>query len=247
MEEANVRVAAIIPAAGTGKRMNAGINKVWLRLNDEYIIAHTLKTFQDSDLIERIVLVVNKTELNQFKEYLSGTKNLRHPVDLLAGGEERQDSVFNALEYLHEQPDWKDGPCLAVIHDAARALLTGEILTRAIRMGSEHRAIGIGVPVKDTIKQVNREGVVVGSPERATLWAVQTPQVFEFNLLCAAYQYAAARGLKFTDDCGVVEYYGHPVRLELGSYENFKITTPEDLYLAETVLRRRAGANRSGI
>ena len=247
MEEANVRVAAIIPAAGTGKRMNAGINKVWLRLNDEYIIAHTLKTFQDSDLIERIVLVVNKTELNQFKEYLSGTKNLRHPVDLVAGGEERQDSVFNALEYLHEQPDWKDGPRLAVIHDAARALVTGEILTLAVRMGIEHRAIGIGVPVKDTIKQINREGVVVGSPERATLWAVQTPQVFEFNLLCAAYQYAAARGLKFTDDCGVVEYYGHPVRLELGSYENFKITTPEDLYLAETVLRRRAGANRSGI
>jgi 2-C-methyl-D-erythritol 4-phosphate cytidylyltransferase len=247
MEEANVRVAAIIPAAGAGKRMNAGINKVWLRLNDEYIIGHTLNTFQDSDLIERIVLVVNKTELNQFKEYLAGVKNLRHPVDLVAGGEERQESVFNGLKYLHEQPGWKDGPRLAVIHDAARALLTGEILTRAIRMGSEHRAIGIGVPVKDTIKQVNREGVVVGSPDRSMLWAVQTPQVFEFDLLCKAYQNAAERGLKFTDDCGAVEYYGHPVRLELGSYENFKITTPEDLYLAETVLRRRAVANRSGI
>jgi 2-C-methyl-D-erythritol 4-phosphate cytidylyltransferase len=247
MKEANMRVAAIIPAAGTGQRMNAGMNKVWLHLNDESIIAHTMKTFQASNLIERIVLVVNEAELSQFEEYLSGGGKLCHPVDLVAGGAERQDSVFNGLKFLHEQPDWTSGPRLAVIHDAARALLTGELLTGAIRMGIEHRAIGIGVPVKDTIKQVNREGVVVGSPDRATLWTVQTPQVFEFDLLYAAYQNAAARGVKFTDDCGVVEYCGHSVRLVLGSYENFKITTPEDLLLAEAILRRRASANRSGI
>jgi 2-C-methyl-D-erythritol 4-phosphate cytidylyltransferase len=247
MEEANVRVAAIIPAAGTGKRMNAGMNKVWLRLNGESIISHTLKTFQASNLIERIVLVVNEAEINQFAEYLSGGKNRRHPVDLVTGGEERQESVFNGLKYLHEQPGWTSGPRLAVVHDAARALLTAELLNCAIRMGIEHRAIGIGVPVKDTIKQVNRDGVVVGSPDRAMLWAVQTPQVFEYDLLYAAHQNAAERGLKFTDDCGVVEYCGHPVRLAPGSYENFKITTPEDLLLAETVLRRRADANRSGI
>jgi 2-C-methyl-D-erythritol 4-phosphate cytidylyltransferase len=247
VEKENIRVAAIIPAAGTGKRMNAGLNKVWLRVNDECVITHTLKVFQNSDLIERIVLVVNETELDQFREYLDAEKSLRHPVDLAAGGEERQESVFNGLKYLQKQPGWSDCRCLAVIHDAARLLLTGEILNFAIRMGIEHRAIGIGVPVKDTIKQIDREGMVVGSPDRATLWAVQTPQVFDFDLLYESYQNAAAQGLKFTDDCGAVEHFGHPVKLVMGSYENLKITTPEDLLAAETILRRRANANRSRI
>lgn len=243
--EPKPRVAAIIPAAGSGKRMMSAKNKLWLPINGESILAHTLKIFQASVWIDRIVLVINQTEVAQFETFLrqwQATFPCR--VDLVIGGAERQDSVANGLKFLKRQAGWGENRDLVVIHDAARALVTEAILVLAIEMAIQYRAIGVGVPAKDTIKQIDREGFVVNTPERAFLWTVQTPQVFELEMLYECYQKAVALNINCTDDCGVVESCGYPVKMVMGSYENFKITTPEDLILAETVLRRRNDANR---
>jgi 2-C-methyl-D-erythritol 4-phosphate cytidylyltransferase len=111
----------------------------------------------------------------------------------------------------------------------------------------EYRAVGIGVPVKDTIKISNTKGFIISTPVRSTLWAIQTPQVFDFDLLVSCYEKVSGLDLDFSDDCGVVEYCGLPVKLVPGSYENIKITTPEDLIFSEAILRRRTDANRAGI
>lgn len=247
MENQVDKVAAIIPAAGVGKRMKAGMNKVWLTLNGEPVLSHTLKVFQASGRIGRIVLVVNEPELPEFEKYLLHHKRLfQVPVDLVAGGAERQDSVANGLNFLKIHAACGEKYELVLVHDAARALLTPEVLEIAIDAGYKYRAAAVGVPVKDTIKEVDSDGMVVDTPERDALWAVQTPQVFDFDLLYTSYWQAMELGLRFTDDCGVVEYFEHPVQLVLGSYDNLKITTPEDLVVAEAILRRRNNANWAG-
>jgi 2-C-methyl-D-erythritol 4-phosphate cytidylyltransferase len=249
IEGTKPKVAAIIPAAGSGKRMGSAQNKIWLQINGSSILEYTLKAFQTTSLIDRIVLVINGAELKEFETFLAQrSTTFAHPVDLAIGGAERQDSVANGLNFLMKQPGWGDKRDLVVIHDGARALVNETILTSAIEMAQKFRAVGVGVPVKDTIKQIDREGLVINTPERTSLWAMQTPQVFELNLLLECYQRVAAFHLKCTDDCSVVEACGYPVKLLMGSYENLKITTPEDLILAETILRRRADdPNRSGL
>jgi 2-C-methyl-D-erythritol 4-phosphate cytidylyltransferase len=240
INESKAKVAAIIPAAGSGRRMRAECNKVWLELNGSSILAHTLKVFQAAAVIDRIVLVINPAEFERFAIFLREQAGSRRcPVDLAFGGAARQDSVANGLKFLKQQFGWGQNRDLVVVHDAVRVLLTEALLTAAIEMAVEYRAVGVGTPVKDTIKQVDRDGLVVATPKRESLWAIQTPQVFDFELLDECYRKAAALDLKFTDDCGVVEYFGHPVKLMFGSYENLKLTTPEDLILAETILRRR--------
>lgn len=242
------KVVAMILAAGAGKRMNAGINKVWLLLDGQPLFGHTLEVFLKSSLIHRVLLVVNPDELPQFERYLADhCQSTQVPVDLVAGGAERQDSVANGLQYLRSKFSDKAGYQLVAVHDAARALLTADLLATAVAAGQEYRAAALGVPVKDTIKQVGADGLVVATPERAALWMVQTPQVFDLDLLDQCYRKATAGGLRFTDDCGVVEYFGHPVKLVRGSYENLKITTPEDLLVAEAILRRRKHADWTGV
>jgi 2-C-methyl-D-erythritol 4-phosphate cytidylyltransferase len=242
------KVAAIIPAAGIGKRMLSAKNKVWLSINGESILAHTLKVFQTSAWIDRIVLVINETEVKEFETFLLERQaTFPRQVDLVIGGAERQDSVANGLMFLKRQAGWGENRDLVMIHDAARALVTETIILSAIEMAIKYHAVGVGVPVKDTIKQIDLEGLVINTPDRASLWTVQTPQIFELNLLAECYRKAAASNLKCTDDCGVVESCGYPVKMVMGSYENMKITTPEDLIIAETILRRRNDANRARV
>ncbi|HYH03580.1 MAG TPA: 2-C-methyl-D-erythritol 4-phosphate cytidylyltransferase [Bacillota bacterium] len=248
MDNKREKIAAIIPAAGTGKRMAAGVNKIWLLLDGAPVLSHTLNVFQSSPLIDRIVLVVNQTELSEFKWFLAARQEQdRIPVDLVVGGVERQDSVAQGLHFLNDYLTDNNAYGLVVVHDAARALLTPELLAEVVEAGLEYRAVALGVPVKDTIKYVEPDGFVLETPERSRLWAVQTPQVFDFELLASAYQAAAGRRLRFTDDCSVVEYFEHPVKLIMGSYENIKITTPEDLVMAEAILGRRKNADRTGV
>lgn len=240
-------VGAIIPAAGSGRRMNASLNKISLRLLGRSVLERTLETFLASEYIKIIVIVVKKEERADLQ---SQTAQLASKYDkalvLVPGGEERHDSVANGLNYLKQWPGWKGQKRLVAIHDAARPLLTPELLEQSLLAGLEYGAVGIGVPLKDTVKQIDADGMVIATPDRASLWGIQTPQVFDLHLLLECYQKAGASGKKFTDDCGVVEYCGQPVKLILGSYENLKITTPEDLILAEAILRRRADADRPG-
>lgn len=247
------KIVAIIAAAGSGRRMNANVNKIWLPLCGRSVLGHTLNTFLSSALIDHIVLVANPLEIDDFREFLAGNGKLATPemssehisgISLVGGGEYRQQSVANALQFLKFWPGWSDGKRLVVIHDAARALLTPALLEKAVRAGLEWGAVGVAVPVKDTIKQVDAEAWVISTPDRSKLWAIQTPQVFDFDLITACYNRVSQDLAKFSDDCGIVEHCGHPVKLIEGSYENFKITTPEDLIFAEAILRKRHKKNR---
>jgi 2-C-methyl-D-erythritol 4-phosphate cytidylyltransferase len=241
----SAQIVAVIPAAGSGRRMNATVNKIWLPLCGQTVLGHTLKVFQRSRSIDHIVLAVNQAEIPDFEKFMPAT-SVTGPADnypgisLVGGGAERRQSVANALQFLKSWPGWSNQPKrLVVIHDAVRALLTGELLERAIAAGVEYKAIGVGVPVKDTIKQVNADGLVTATLDRSQLWAIQTPQVFDFDLILSCYEQVAGLPLNFSDDCGVVEYCGHPVKLIEGDYENLKITTPGDLDLAGAVLKAR--------
>ncbi len=240
-------VGAVIPAAGSGRRMNASVNKISLPLLGHSVLERTLETFLASELIAIVVLVVKPEERDDIQSQTAGIRGkFGKEVALVDGGEERQESVANGLEYLRRWTGWNDRTRLVAIHDAARPLLTSELLYQSLMAGFEYKAVGIGVPLKDTIKHVDLNGMVIGTPDRSSYWGIQTPQVFDLNLLFYCYQKVKSSGIIFTDDCSVVEYCGHPVKLIPGSYENLKITTPEDLILAEAILRRREDANRSG-
>lgn len=242
------KIAVILLAAGMGKRMQAGVNKAWLKLENRSIISRSLQAFQNHPAVDLIVLVAPENEMNRFADFLDEQKqDFRIPVHLAAGGKERQHSVANGLNYLNTCPEFKTTPDLVLIHDAARALITAEVIDRSIAAADQYRAAAVGVPVKDTIKVITSDGWVSATPERSTLWAIQTPQAFEYRLIFECYQAVTGLDKLFSDDCSVVEYCGHSVKLVLGSYENIKITTPEDLTVAESILRRRADANRSRI
>ncbi len=247
----SLKIAAVIPAAGSGRRMGEALNKVRLPLNGIPVLTHALRTFlaADQPAVDRLVLVVSESERNFFEAYLDSEWSDRMDrIEIVIGGVERQDSVYNGLESLEAWRGWSMAEQrLVIVHDAARALLTRELLSDAIRMGLEFKAVGVAVPVKDTIKQTDETGFVIATPERATLWAIQTPQVFEYDLLLQSYRRAIGAKRYFSDDCGVVEFCGHRVKLIPGSYENIKITTPEDLIIAAEILRRRDDANRAGI
>lgn len=230
---------ALIPAAGAGRRMNAGTNKIWLPLGGQSIAARTLDTFQRSKLISNIVLVVNEEEKEEIGRLVEPIATPGKEILLVTGGIERQDSVGNGLQFLKKWNGWKARRKLVVIHDAARALLSQDLLETAIKAALNFHAIGVGVPVKDTIKKVDQEGFVELTPDRSLLWAIQTPQVFDFDLISGCYDKVFGLDLKFSDDCGVAEYCGYRVKMVYGSYENLKITTPEDLVFAEAILGLR--------
>lgn len=242
----NFQVVAIIPAAGSGRRMGSEINKIWLPIDGKSIVAYTLEVFQASSWVEQIILVVNPVELTEFENFLKANdSNAQKEVILVPGGAERRDSVNNALTFLKNWQGWRVPRRLVAIHDAARALVTPELLETSIQAGLEYGAAGVGVPVKDTIKQVDDSGYIEHTPDRNKLWAIQTPQVFDFQLITACYDATVSLNIVFPDDRSVAEYCGRRVKMIPGSYENFKITTPEDLALAEILFRRRKNAYRT--
>jgi len=241
-------VVAMIAAAGSGKRMGAAVNKIWLPLDGKPVLEHTLAVFRGLSWVDRLVLLGHPAELERFREFLAQKQtDLNLPTDVTAGGAERQDSVLNGLRFATEKLGMDPGRVLVVIHDGARPLVTAEQLERAVDAAYRYGAAGVGVPVKDTIKQVDTEGWIQYTPDRSALWAVQTPQVFDMALLYRCYREVAGFGRRFSDDCGVVEACGFPVKMVMGSYENLKITTPEDLTMAEAILRRRRDADRARI
>ncbi len=245
--EKSFEVGAIIPAAGNGRRMNSSINKICLPLLGRSVLERTLETFLASNYIAIVVLVLKREERVVLQSQITQlTSKFDKEIVLVSGGEERQDSVANGLDFLKQWPGWRGRKRLVAIHDGARPLLTPELLEQSLLAGLNYGAVGIGVPLKDTVKQVDGNGMVITTPDRSSLWGIQTPQVFDLQLLLDCYQKVRALGKICTDDCGVVEYCGQPVKLIPGSYENLKITTVEDLILAEAILRRRDDADRPG-
>lgn len=225
------RVAALIAAAGSSSRME-GRNKLWLLLAGRIVLARTVDVFESSPLIDTIVLVVNPERVEDAAA-LSREEGWRKIAAVVAGGARRQDSVRNglaALANLAPETQW------VMIHDGARPLVTATLLEAGLRAAQEHQAAIAAVPVKDTIKRIER-GLVHSTIERSTLQVVQTPQVFSFSLIYAAHASSEAQEEDVTDDAALLERLGHPVVVFPGSYANIKITTREDVLVAEALLR----------
>ena len=220
----------VIVAAGTGSRMNMGINKQFIKLEGKEIIAYTIEKFYNNSNIEDIVVVVKEDESEFFKKEILDKYNFKN-VKIAYGGKERQDSVYNGLKLLDEKCD------VVLIHDGARPFVSDKIIDKSIEEAKEHKAIVVGVPVKDTIKVIDNDKNIVDTPNRSVLWAVQTPQTFDNNILIDAYKDAFKNKFYGTDDAMLVERIGYKVKMLEGSYNNIKITTQEDLNVGSQILR----------
>lgn len=226
------KVGVVIPAAGQGKRMGASINKQFIQLLGRPILAHTLSLFEESNDVSEIVVVGAQEDLEEIRA-LVHDHGFRKVASVTLGGKERQESVFAGVKAL--------SPAIqrVAVHDGARPLLTLEELNRFFTEAETFRVAIMGIPIKDTVKRIDPTGRVLETPPRNMLRAVQTPQVFDRALLEEAHQKAAAAGFLATDDAGLIEWLEYPVQVLDGSQENIKITTPEDLGFAESILTKR--------
>ena len=222
-------VSAIFPAAGQGKRMNAGINKVLLELGGEPILVRTLKTFSKVEAIAELIVVVAAEEVAAVQAKLKGFAGLK-PFKVVAGGSERQYSILNGLRQVSEEAD------VVLVHDAARPLVSAATIEAVISTAREKGGAIAAVPAKNTIKVVGRDNLVEATPPRSTLWEVQTPQGFRKDILWQANEQALADKFLGTDDASLVERIGVKVAVVPSDYRNIKVTTPEDMLIAEAFL-----------
>jgi 2-C-methyl-D-erythritol 4-phosphate cytidylyltransferase len=226
-------VIALIPAAGCGSRFGAGVRKQFLSLGGRPVLVRTLEIFQNHPLIDKIFLVVPAEETDYCREEIVAGHGRAKVTGLVTGGAERQDSVRNGLAACGAGPD-----DILVIHDGVRPLFPAHRLAEVVRVARLSGACVAGVPVKDTLKEVSG-GVIRATPDRGRLWQAQTPQAFRFDLIRNAHDAALADGVRATDDAALVERLGVAVHMVAGDYCNLKITTPEDLLLAQAVLTAR--------
>lgn len=220
---------AVIVAAGNASRMG-GIDKVMAPLQGEPMLLRTVRTFQECDAIKEIVIVTREDLLERVSAMCGKFDKV---MAVVVGGKDRPESVNNGLNALSKKVK------LAAIQDGARPLITWQVIDRTVRAANSYGAAAPAIAVKDTIKEV-QGGVVVNTPDRSKLQAVQTPQVFDFDLLRGALKKAAQDGAAITDDCSAVERLGFKVKIVEGDERNIKITTPLDLKIAEAFLEDEA-------
>lgn len=224
--------AAIILAAGKGTRMNAGMNKQFIHINSKPLLAHTLKIFQNCKAVDSIILVAGKDELELCREQIVDAYGFSKVDRLVEGGNERQQSVYNGIEQLGDKCE------VVVIHDGARPIISEDIIERCIEGAKAFGAVSAGMPAKETIKILDADGFVEYTPNREKVWVTQTPQAFRTEIIRKAHENAQREGISGTDDAYLVECLGLKVRMEECSYENIKVTTPEDIILAEIILNK---------
>ena len=228
-----MKTVAIITAAGSGKRM--GEPKQFLKIGGKPMLLRTISVFEKSGAIDEIIVVVNKEEIEKVNKLKS--KKIKQ---IIAGGKERQDSVFNGLSALPDDAE------IVAIHDGARPFVTEEIIEEAVEEAKTSGAAVAGVPLKDTIKEIKNDKlkmtngghIILKTINRESLWAAQTPQVFRKEIILKAYAQGKDK-YQATDDAMLVEKMGEKVKMVMGSYQNLKITTPEDLIIAEGILHNR--------
>lgn len=219
---------AIILAGGKGKRMGADISKQFLTVNGKPIICYTIEAFQKSELIDEIIVVLPKDEIDYFNKEILGKYDLNISM-IVEGGKERQDSVYNALQSIEN--------CnIVLIHDGARPLVSKEIIEKGISYAKLYSAAAPGVMPKDTIKVINSERISKETLVRSNLVAVQTPQCFKYSLIKECHNKIKENNIEVTDDTMVAETYGNEVYIYEGAYENIKVTTKEDLILVKALL-----------
>ena len=231
------KIIAIVLAAGQGKRMNSQVAKQFLILDDKPVIYYCLKAFEQSS-VDEIILVTGEGQVDYCKREIVDLYHINKVVNIIEGGKERYDSVYQGLIHA-ETAEY------VLIHDGARPFITTEVINRIVEQVKESKACIIGMPVKETIKVVDDMRNIIATPNRNTLWTAQTPQAFDYMSLKQAYvefyQEKDKRDIIVTDDAMLYETYGKlPVKVLPGDYNNIKLTTPEDLILAERILAQRA-------
>lgn len=235
---------AVILAAGTGSRMKAGVAKQFLELAGKPLIYYALKAVEDSKIIEECILVTGEDDMQKMQQEIVGKYGFHKVTAIIPGGSERCFSVANAMRWIaaikQGAPEAKD---VVFIHDGARPFLTEEILERTLQAAKEYGACVAAMPSKDTVKLMDEDGFAKETPDRKIVWTVQTPQVFDRKLIVEAYQSferaLPERGI-VTDDASVVELYTDvKVKLVEGAYSNIKVTTPEDMMIAEAFLMKK--------
>jgi 2-C-methyl-D-erythritol 4-phosphate cytidylyltransferase len=230
-----MKCVALVPAAGQGKRMGGAHSKPYLLLEGKPILAHTLLELERCPLVDEVVLMVERGEIERARASVVEEFRLQKVGAILAGGVQRQDSVWEGLKTVQDDCD------LVMVHDGVRPFISQEMLARSIQGAVDCGASIVGVPAKDTVKLVSAQNMVLTTPDRKSIFLVQTPQTFKRDILLRAYRQAMEDGFYATDEASLVERLGLPVKVVEGSYENIKITTPEDLVVGEMILRRRAG------
>ncbi|WP_239752038.1 2-C-methyl-D-erythritol 4-phosphate cytidylyltransferase [Mammaliicoccus sp. H-M34] len=218
----------IIPAAGQGKRMGAEINKLFLEINGETIIRRTVSVFQEIEECEQIFIAAHPEEVHLMEEHL---KDFNKVAGVIPGGKERQHSINEVLNVLIDTE-------VVMVHDGARPFITQEKVKQLYQETLKNNAVILAVQAKDTIKKVI-DGVVEETYDRSTLWQVQTPQSFSRHVILKAYNLAEEHDFVGTDDASLVERAGYKVHITNGDYDNIKITTHEDLIIADSILERR--------
>lgn len=223
---------AVIVAAGSGKRMKSEENKQFMKLLGRPLISYTLESFEECDAVDEIVIVAREEDIVDMKDVVEAF-HIEKANKIIVGGAQRHDSVYNGLlEAAHNTS-------VVVIHDGARPFVLPVEIKETIRECEKTGAAALAVPLKDTIKKADKNGFVEQTLDRETIWAVQTPQTFSYDVIKAAYEMALQDKDFGTDDCYVVEKMGRQVKLIEGSYENIKVTTPDDIILAESILESR--------
>lgn len=225
---------AIVLAAGSGKRMGTKVHKQYLLMGGKPVLYYSLRAFEDSKRIDEIILVCGAGEEDYCRKEIVKKYDISKVRKIIPGGAERYDSVWNGLK------ETKEG--YVYIHDGARPFVDEEIIERAYECVSEHHACVAGMPSKDTVKIADSCNIVTATPDRSSVWIVQTPQVFDTELIRKAYALLMEKDeINVTDDAMAAEQMlGASVHLFYGSYENIKITTPEDLEIAEVFLKRKS-------
>lgn len=224
-------VSAIILAGGRGTRMGSDISKQFIEVDGKPMLYYTLNTFINSELIKEIILVLPKNEIEYCKINVLDKYNL-NVNKIVEGGKERQDSVYNALKEVENSK-------LVLIHDGARPFTTDRIIEEGITFARKYGAAAPGVTPKDTIKVIDSNNFSKETPNRNTLVSIQTPQVFKTDMIISCHEKVREENVKVTDDTMVVERYNHKVYIYKGDYENIKVTTKEDLILAEKLVNAR--------
>ena len=225
-----VKVAAVVPAAGSGSRMGTQVPKQFLLLAGIPMLGHALKVLEASQVVQSIVLVVGPGEEEYCRKAVVERLGIRKTAAIVTGGSERQDSVYSGILALSPETD------LVVIHDGARPLLSPEGLLAVIEAAAHYGAATLAVPVKDTVKMAAEDGFVSKTLPRGLLWLTQTPQAFRRDVILQAHRAAREVNYLGTDDAGLVERLGLPVKIVPGSYRNIKVTTPEDLIIASALI-----------
>ena len=228
-----MKCVALVPAAGQGKRMGGAHSKPYLLLEGKPILAHTLLELERCPLVDEVVLMVERGEIERARASVVEEFRLQKVGAILAGGVQRQDSVWEGLKTIQDDCD------LVMVHDGVRPFISQEMLARSIQGAVDCGASIVGMPAKDTVKLVSAQNMVLKTPDRKSVFLVQTPQTFKRDILLRAYRQAMEDGFYATDEASLVERLGMPVKVVEGSYENIKITTPEDLVVGEMILKRK--------